>query len=180
MDGTALQPPPGSLAFTDQPDHNRPRKAVAGAFTAGSMKRQIISTSGGAEAADRAKGSLYGWLTQTIRSRAHSTGGDVYSLLGAAVAAGDISDTEAVGLAGPLQTGGEAVIRNCGQMLCLLLTGPSRGRRGTSGPGRATRCWPSCCAARPDCGSPSPRTRWPGAARRCPGGRGHCPAPGDP
>ncbi|MET9682393.1 cytochrome P450 [Streptomyces coeruleorubidus] len=176
-----FKPRPGSLAFADQPDHNRLRKAVAGAFTVGAMKRlrpraqelldglvdevvrdgppadliervlepfpialvsevmgvpaadrervhgwtrQIISTSGGAEAADRAKNSLYGWITQTIRSRAHGTGADVYSLLGAAVAAGDISETEAVGLAGPLQIGGEAVTHNCGQMLYLLLTRP--------------------------------------------------------
>jgi biflaviolin synthase len=86
--------------------------------------RQIISTSGGAEAADRAKSSLYGWITETIRSRAHGTGADVYSLLGAAVAAGDLSETEAVGLAGPLQIGGEAVTHNCGQTLYLLLTRP--------------------------------------------------------
>jgi biflaviolin synthase len=176
-----FKPRPGSLAFADQPDHNRLRRAVAGAFTVGAMKRlrpraqevldelvdgvvqdgppadliervlepfpialvsevmgvpaadrdrvhgwtrQIISTSGGAEAADRAKNSLYGWITETIRSRAHGTGEDVYSRLGAAVAAGDISETEAVGLAGPLQIGGEAVTHNCGQMLYLLLTRP--------------------------------------------------------
>ncbi|MGX1566965.1 cytochrome P450 [Streptomyces sp. NPDC055506] len=176
-----FKPRPGSLAFADQPDHNRLRKAVAGAFTVSAMKRlrpraqemldelvegvvrdgppaeliervlepfpitvvsevmgvpaadrervhtwtrQIISTSGGAEAADRAKNSLYGWITETIRSRADSAGEDVYSLLGAAVARGDLSETEAVGLAGPLQIGGEAVTHNCGQMLCLLLTRP--------------------------------------------------------
>ncbi|KJK39385.1 cytochrome P450 [Streptomyces variegatus] len=176
-----FKPRPGSLAFADQPDHNRLRKAVAGAFTVGAMKRlrpraqemldelvdgvmrdgppaeliervlepfpialvsevmgvpaaereavhtwtrQIISTSGGAEAADRAKHSLYGWITETIRSRAHSTGEDVYSLLGAAVARDDLSETEAAGLAGPLQIGGEAVTHNCGQMLYLLLTRP--------------------------------------------------------
>ncbi|MGA5200882.1 cytochrome P450 [Streptomyces variegatus] len=176
-----FKPRPGSLAFADQPDHNRLRKAVAGAFTVGAMKRlrpraqemldelvdgvvrdgppaeliervlepfpialvsevmgvpaaereavhtwtrQIISTSGGAKAADRAKHSLYGWITETIRSRAHSTGEDVYSLLGAAVARDDLSETEAAGLAGPLQIGGEAVTHNCGQMLYLLLTRP--------------------------------------------------------
>ncbi|MFE7897858.1 cytochrome P450 [Streptomyces sp. NPDC057424] len=176
-----FKPRPGSLAFADQPDHNRLRKAVAGAFTVSAMKRlrpraqemldelvdgvvrdgppaelvgrvlepfpialvsevmgvpaadreavhtwtrQIISTSGGAEAADRAKNSLYGWITETIRSRAHSTGEDVYSLLGSAVARGDLGAPEAVGLAGPLQIGGEAVTHNCGQMLYLLLTRP--------------------------------------------------------
>ncbi|MCT9084544.1 cytochrome P450 [Streptomyces fulvoviolaceus] len=176
-----FKPRPGSLAFADQPDHNRLRKAVAGAFTAGAMKRlrpraqemldvlvervvregppadlvervlepfpislvsevmgvpaadrqrvhawtrQIISTSGGAEAAEEAKNGMYGWITETIRARAHSSGDDVYSLLGAAVHRGDISETEAVGLAGPLQIGGEAVTHNCGQMLYLLLTRP--------------------------------------------------------
>ncbi|MER8225569.1 cytochrome P450 [Streptomyces sp. NPDC094143] len=176
-----FKPRPGSLAFADQPDHNRLRKAVAGAFTMSAMKRlrpraqemldalvedvtrdgppadlvervlepfpialvsevmgvpeadrervhawtrQIISTSGGAEAADRAKTSLYGWITETIDSRADGTGEDVYSLLGAAVARGDLCETEAIGLAGPLQIGGEAVTHNCGQMLYLLLTRP--------------------------------------------------------
>ncbi|MGW2384234.1 cytochrome P450 [Streptomyces sp. NPDC001658] len=176
-----FKPRPGSLAFADQPDHNRLRKAVAGAFTVGAAKRlrpraqemldglvdgmvragppadlvervlepfpiavvsevmgvpaadreqvhawtrTIISTSGGAEAAERAKNGLYGWITDTVRARAHSTGDDVYSLLGAAVARGDLGEEEAVGLAGPLQIGGEAVTHNCGQMLYLVLTRP--------------------------------------------------------
>ncbi|MFE0475745.1 cytochrome P450 [Streptomyces sp. NPDC058947] len=180
-----FKPRPGSLAFADQPDHNRLRRAVAGAFTVSAMKRlrpraqrmldalvegvvrdgppadlvervlepfpialvsevmgvpegdrervhawtrQIISTSGGAEAADRAKHSLYGWITETIRSRAGATGEDVYALLGAAVARGDLGETEAIGLAGPLQIGGEAVTHNCGQMLYLLLTRPELGQ----------------------------------------------------
>ncbi|MFI7402395.1 cytochrome P450 [Streptomyces sp. NPDC049541] len=174
-------PRPGSLAWADQPDHNRLRKPVAGAFTVGAMKRlrpraqqildglldgvlrdgppadlvervlepfpitvvsevmgvpaedreqvhawtrQIISTSGGSEAADRAKNGMYGWITDTVRARANSTDEDVYALLGAAVGRGEISEEEAVGLAGPLQIGGEAVTHNCGQMLFLLLTRP--------------------------------------------------------
>ncbi|MHC3467583.1 cytochrome P450 [Streptomyces sp. 7R007] len=174
-------PRPGSLAWADQPEHNRLRKPVAGAFTVGRMKRlrpraqeildalvdglvedgppadlvervlepfpltvvsevmgvpvadrervhgwtrQIISTSGGSEAADRAKKGLYGWIAETVRSRAGSTDEDVYALLGAAVGRGEISEEEAVGLAGPLQIGGEAVTHNCGQMLYLLLTRP--------------------------------------------------------
>lgn len=176
-----FKPRPGSLAFADQPDHNRLRRAVAGAFTMGAAKglrpraqeildglvdgvvrdgppadlvervlepfpisvvsevmgvpaadrervhswtRQIISTSGGAEAAERAKQGLYGWITQTVRARAAGDGDDVYSMLGAAVARGDVGETEAVGLAGPLQIGGEAVTHNVGQMLYLLLTRP--------------------------------------------------------
>lgn len=176
-----FQPRPGSLAWADQPDHNRLRKPIAGAFTVGAMKRlrpraqeildelvdgvvrdgppadligrvlepfpiavvsevmgvpdadrervhawtrQIISTSGGAEAADRAKQGLYGWITETVRARAGSPGDDVYALLGGAVARGEIAEEEAVGLAGPLQIGGEAVTHNCGQMLYLMLTRP--------------------------------------------------------
>ncbi|NEB13387.1 cytochrome P450 [Streptomyces coelicoflavus] len=176
-----FKPRPGSLAFADQPDHNRLRRAVAGAFTVGATKRlrpraqeildglvdgmlaegppadlvervlepfpiavvsevmgvpaadrervhswtrQIISTSGGAEAAERAKQGLYGWITETVRARAGSDGDDVYSMLGAAVGRGEVGETEAVGLAGPLQIGGEAVTHNVGQMLYLLLTRP--------------------------------------------------------
>ncbi|MEU2779789.1 cytochrome P450, partial [Streptomyces sp. NPDC007162] len=174
-------PRPGSLAWADQPDHNRLRRPVAGAFTVGATKRlrpraqkildelvdgvvrdgppadlvarvlepfpitvvsevmgvpeadrervhawtrQIISTSGGAEAADAAKQGLYGWIAETVRARSDSTGDDVYSLLGTAVARGEIDAEEAVGLAGPLQIGGEAVTHNCGQMLFLMLTRP--------------------------------------------------------
>ncbi|WP_192340067.1 cytochrome P450 [Streptomyces sp. VITNK9] len=176
-----FKPRPGSLAFADQPDHNRLRRAVAGAFTVGRAKalrpraqeildglvdgvvadgppadlvervlepfpiavvsevmgvppadrervhawtRQIISTSGGAEAAERAKQGLYGWITETVRARAGSTGDDVYAMLGAAVGRGEVDETEAVGLAGPLQIGGEAVTHNVGQMLYVLLTRP--------------------------------------------------------
>jgi biflaviolin synthase len=176
-----FKPRPGSLAFADQPDHNRLRRAVAGAFTVGAAKRlrpraqeildglvdgvlsegppadlvervlepfpitvvsevmgvpaadrervhswtrQIISTSGGAEAAERAKQGLYGWITETVRARSGSEGTDVYAMLGAAVGRGEVGETEAVGLAGPLQIGGEAVTHNVGQMLYLLLTRP--------------------------------------------------------
>ncbi|MER7187801.1 cytochrome P450 [Streptomyces hyaluromycini] len=176
-----FQPRPGSLAWADQPDHNRLRKPLAGAFTVGAMKRlrpraqeildelvdgvvrdgppadlvervlepfpitvvsevmgvpeadrdrvhawtrQIISTSGGVEAAGAAKQGLYGWITEAVRARADSPGDDVYSLLGVAVARGEIGEEEAVGLAGPLQIGGEAVTHNCGQMLFLMLTRP--------------------------------------------------------
>lgn len=173
-------PRPGSLAWADQPEHNRLRKPIADAFTVRAMKRlrpraqavldelvegvvrdrppadlvervlepfpltvvsevmgvpaadrarvhawtrEIISTHG-AEAASRAKSGLYGWITSAVRARTGSTDGDVYSMLGRAVAGGEISEEEAVGLAGPLQIGGEAVTHNCGQMLYLLLTRP--------------------------------------------------------
>ncbi|MFF4474208.1 cytochrome P450 [Streptomyces sp. NPDC001599] len=187
-----FKPRPGSLAFADQPDHNRLRRAVAGAFTVGATKRlrpraqeildglvdgilaegppadlvervlepfpiavvsevmgvpaadrervhswtrQIISTSGGAEAAERAKQGLYGWITETVRARAGSDGTDVYAMLGAAVGRGEVGETEAVGLAGPLQIGGEAVTHNVGQMLYLLLTRPELMARMRKRPG---------------------------------------------
>ncbi|MFF3306599.1 cytochrome P450 [Streptomyces sp. NPDC002952] len=176
-----FKPKPGSLAFADQPDHNRLRRAVAGAFTVSAMKRlrpraqemldglvhtvvrdgppadlvervlepfpiavvcevmgvpaadreqmhawtrQIISTAGGAEAGERAKNGMYGWIAEAVRERRDSDGEDVLSLLGAAVGRGDLSEEEAIGLAGPLQIGGEAVTHNCGQMLFVLLTRP--------------------------------------------------------
>jgi biflaviolin synthase len=86
--------------------------------------RRILSAPAAAEAAAEATNDLYAWITDTVRARAHSTGDDVYSLLGAAVARGEISEAEAVGLAGPLQLGGEAVTHACGQMLYVLLTRP--------------------------------------------------------
>ncbi|MEV7991782.1 cytochrome P450 [Streptomyces sp. NPDC086077] len=179
-------PRAGSLAFADQPDHNRLRGAVASAFTVGAMQRlrpraqelldelvddvvregppadlvgrvlepfpiavisevmgvpaedrervhawtrRIISTSGGAGAAEQAKEGLYGWITGTVRARGRGAGTDVYSLLATAVARGEIEEAEAIGLAGPLQIGGEAVTHNCGQVLYLLLTHPELMRR---------------------------------------------------
>jgi biflaviolin synthase len=86
--------------------------------------RQIISTSGGAEVAAEAKAGLYEWIDEAVRARADSPADDVYTMLGAAVACGEVSVEEAVGLAGPLQIGGEAVTHNCGQMFYLLLTRP--------------------------------------------------------
>src|SRR5581483_787539 len=85
--------------------------------------REITSTNG-AEAAGRAKDGLYGWIRTIVRARSDGRGEDVYAMLGGAVARGEISEEEAVGLAGPLQIGGEAVTHNCGQMLYLLLTRP--------------------------------------------------------
>ncbi|MDN3292499.1 cytochrome P450 [Streptomyces ficellus] len=85
--------------------------------------RQIVSSAGAAASA-RAKDGMYGWFTEAIRSRYGSTEEDVISLLGAAVGRGEISEDEAIGLAGPLQIGGEAVTNNTGNMFYLLLTRP--------------------------------------------------------
>ncbi|MFF8828057.1 cytochrome P450 [Streptomyces sp. NPDC015131] len=177
-----FKPKKGSLAFADQPEHNRLRAAVAPAFTLRGVEglrpraqetldalvdgllaagppadlvervlepfpiavvcdvmgvpvadrermsawtRQIVSSSGGAEASARAKDGMYGWFTEAVRSRYGSTDEDVISLLGAAVGRGDITEEEAIGLVGPLQIGGEAVTANTGQMLFLLLTRPA-------------------------------------------------------
>ncbi|MFG3493997.1 cytochrome P450 [Streptomyces sp. NPDC047928] len=174
-------PRPGSLAFAEQPDHNRLRRAVAAAFTAPGMERlrgraramldervdallrdgppadltarvlgpfptAVICEVMGVPTADRprlldwthrivfpergagdtaeAKDGLYGWLREAVRERAGSPGEDVLSLLGAAVGRGDVSEDEAVGVAGPLQIGGEAVTNNVGNMLYTLLTRP--------------------------------------------------------
>lgn len=50
--------------------------------------------------------------------------GDILSLLAAGVDRGELTDEEAIGVAGPLQIGGEAVTNNTGQMFFLLLTHP--------------------------------------------------------
>ncbi|PRH79105.1 cytochrome P450 [Streptomyces solincola] len=176
-----FKPKPGSLAFADQPDHNRLRTAVAPAFTSrgvgrlrtrcqemldelvesmaadgppadltarvlepfpltticevmgipeadrermAAWTRQIVSAAG-AEATARAKEGMYGWFAEEVKARGGATGEDVVSLLGAAVGRGDLTAEEAIGVAGPLQIGGEAVTNNVGNMFFLLLTRPA-------------------------------------------------------
>ncbi|GAA5026848.1 cytochrome P450 [Streptomyces siamensis] len=174
-------PRPGALAWADQPDHNRLRRAASTAYTVSAVRRlrpraqemldelvdamvqdgppadlvervlepfpisvvcevmgvpaderrkvhdwtrEIISTAGGAEASERAKKGLFGWIAQAVRDRGDSGGQDVLSLLGAAVKSGELRHEEAVSVAGPLQIGGEALTNNSGQMFFLLLTRP--------------------------------------------------------
>ncbi|WP_432174893.1 cytochrome P450 [Streptomyces sp. Tue6028] len=174
-------PRPGALAWADQPDHNRLRRAASTAYTVSAVRRlrpraqemldelvdamvqdgppadlvervlepfpisvvcevmgvpaderrkvhdwtrEIISTAGGAEASERAKKGLFGWIAQAVRDRGDSDGQDVLSLLGAAVKSGELRHEEAVSVAGPLQIGGEALTNNSGQMFFLLLTRP--------------------------------------------------------
>ncbi|WP_406172723.1 cytochrome P450 [Streptomyces sp. NBC_00996] len=174
-------PRPGALAWADQPDHNRLRRAASTAYTVGAVKRlrprvqemldelvdamvqdgppadlvervleplpisvvcevmgvpaderqkvhdwtrEIISTAGGAEASERAKKGLFGWIAQAIRDRQDSDGDDVLSLLGGAVRSGELKEEEAISVAGPLQIGGEALTNNSGQMFYLLMTRP--------------------------------------------------------
>ncbi|MFV2119218.1 cytochrome P450 [Streptomyces sp. Act-28] len=85
---------------------------------------EILFPANGAAATGRAKDEMYGWFEREIAARTADPGDgeDILSLLGSAVAAGDISAEEAVGLVGPVQIGGEAVTNNCGNMLYLLLT----------------------------------------------------------
>ncbi|MFD4545411.1 cytochrome P450 [Streptomyces sp. NPDC058466] len=174
-------PRPGALAWADQPDHNRLRRAASTAYTVSAVKRlrpraqemldelvdamvqdgppadliervlepfpvsvvcevmgvpaderqklhdwtrEIISTAGGAEASERAKKGMFGWIAQAIRDRRDSEGDDVLSLLGGAVRSGELKEEEAISVAGPLQIGGEALTNNSGQMFYLLMTRP--------------------------------------------------------
>ncbi|MEU6636250.1 cytochrome P450 [Streptomyces rochei] len=84
----------------------------------------ILSSSHGAEVSERAKHEMNDYFADLIGLRSDSTGEDVASLLGAAVAREEVTLTEAVGLAVLLQIGGEAVTNNSGQMFYLLLTRP--------------------------------------------------------
>jgi biflaviolin synthase len=84
----------------------------------------ILSSSNGKEVSEKAKREMAAYFSDLIGLRENSTGEDVASLLGAAVGRGEVTLGEAVGLAGLLQIGGEAVTNNSGQMFYLLLTRP--------------------------------------------------------
>ncbi|MEV5813640.1 cytochrome P450 [Streptomyces mutabilis] len=97
--------------------------------------RLILSSSHGAEVSERAEQEMHDYFADLIGVRSDSTGEDVASLLGAAVAREEITLTEAVGLAVLLQIGGEAVTNNSGQMFYLLLTRRELAERLRSEPG---------------------------------------------
>ncbi|WP_371656750.1 MULTISPECIES: cytochrome P450 [unclassified Streptomyces] len=84
----------------------------------------ILSSTHGHKASEQAKRDMETYFTQLISERRGSTDQDITSLLGAAVSRGEITEEEAVALAGPIQIGGEAVTNNTGQMLYILLTRP--------------------------------------------------------
>ncbi|WP_415949421.1 cytochrome P450 [Streptomyces sp. KLOTTS4A1] len=86
---------------------------------------QIVFPSADPRTTGQVKEQLYAWLTEAIRERSGSEDEDILSLLGAAVARGELTAEEAAGVAGPLQIGGEAVTNNTGQMLYLLMTRPA-------------------------------------------------------
>ncbi|MFF5018312.1 cytochrome P450 [Streptomyces sp. NPDC001165] len=95
----------------------------------------ILSSAYGKEASEKAKREMSAYFSDLIGLREGSTAEDVTSLLGAAVGRGEVTLEEAVGLAGLLQIGGEAVTNNSGQLFYLLLTRPDLVERLRSDPG---------------------------------------------
>ncbi|MEU1295711.1 cytochrome P450 [Streptomyces sp. NPDC005840] len=95
----------------------------------------ILSSSHGADVSERAKHEMGAFFADLIGLREGATGGDVTSLLGAAVGREEVTLEEAVGLAVLLQIGGEAVTNNSGQMFYLLLTRPDLVERLRAEPG---------------------------------------------
>ena len=87
--------------------------------------QRILSSTHGIAASEEAKRNMEAYFAKQIAERRDSDGEDITSLLGAAVGRGDITEDEAMALAGPIQIGGEAVTNNTGQMLYVLLTRPA-------------------------------------------------------
>ncbi|MGW5633978.1 cytochrome P450 [Streptomyces sp. NPDC003832] len=86
--------------------------------------RLILSSAHGADVGAKARAEMGAYFAALVRRRDGSGGEDVCSLLGAAVGRGEVTVEEAVGLAVLLQTGGEAVTHNSGQLFYILLTRP--------------------------------------------------------
>ncbi|URN18580.1 MULTISPECIES: cytochrome P450 [Streptomyces] len=84
----------------------------------------ILSSAQGAERSQRAKEEMCAYFAEAMRGRRGTGGEDVIGLLSAAVEAGEITESESVGLALLVQIGGEAVTNNTGNMLFILLTRP--------------------------------------------------------
>ncbi|MDG4863053.1 cytochrome P450 [Streptomyces sp. T-3] len=85
---------------------------------------RILSSSEGRELSEQAKGAMCGYFAERLRERGADGGEDVVGLLAAAVHSGEVSESEAVGLALLIQIGGEAVTNNTGNMVYILLTQP--------------------------------------------------------
>ncbi|RII20205.1 Cytochrome P450 107B1 [Streptomyces sp. YIM 130001] len=98
------------------PEHERPRMHE--------WTSLILSSSAGADRSEQAKGAMCAYFAERLRAGGDQAGEDVVSLLAAAVAAGDVTEEEAVGLALLIQIGGEAVTNNTGNMAYILLTRP--------------------------------------------------------
>jgi biflaviolin synthase len=87
----------------------------------------ILSSAHGVERSQRAKEDMCDYFADLLSQPRDGDGDDdesVVGLLGTAVANGEITASEAVGLALLIQIGGEAVTNNCGNMLFVLLTHP--------------------------------------------------------
>ncbi|MGI5478985.1 cytochrome P450 [Streptomyces lavendofoliae] len=88
----------------------------------------ILSSAHGVERSQRAKEDMCAYFADLLSQPRDGDAGDdeesVIGLLGTAVANGEITASEAVGLALLIQIGGEAVTNNCGNMLFVLLTHP--------------------------------------------------------
>ncbi|GGQ08884.1 biflaviolin synthase CYP158A2 [Streptomyces roseolilacinus] len=84
----------------------------------------ILSSAQGVERSQRAKEEMCAYFAETMRRRRGTGGEDVIGLLSAAVEAGEITESESVGLALLVQIGGEAVTNNTGNMLFILLNRP--------------------------------------------------------
>ncbi|MGW0820663.1 cytochrome P450 [Streptomyces sp. NPDC002845] len=85
----------------------------------------ILSSTNGASVSEKARGEMAVYFGRLIGDRqGGGAGEDVTSLLGAAVGREELTLDEAVGLAGLIQIGGEAVTNNSGQMFHVLLTRP--------------------------------------------------------
>ncbi|GGU48500.1 cytochrome P450 [Streptomyces lavendofoliae] len=88
----------------------------------------ILSSAHGVERSQRAKEDMCAYFADLLSQPRDGDDGDdeesVIGLLGTAVANGEITSSEAVGLALLIQIGGEAVTNNCGNMLFVLLTHP--------------------------------------------------------
>ncbi|MER7109996.1 cytochrome P450 [Streptomyces sp. NPDC000229] len=87
----------------------------------------ILSSSHGVERSQRAKEDMCAYFADLLSQPRDGDDSDeesVIGLLGTAVANGEITASEAVGLALLIQIGGEAVTNNCGNMLFVLLTHP--------------------------------------------------------
>jgi biflaviolin synthase len=82
-----------------------------------------------AKTVEQARREMGAYFAGLIGVREGSTDEDVASLLGAAVARGEVTPEEAVDLAVALQIGGEAVTGDSGQMFYLLLTRPDLAER---------------------------------------------------
>ncbi|MFJ5550882.1 cytochrome P450 [Streptomyces sp. NPDC093225] len=84
----------------------------------------ILSSTAGVERSEEAKQRMCGYFEAALRERGSAGGEGVIGLLSQAVAAGEVAEAEAVGVALLLQIGGEAVTNNTGNMLYLLLSRP--------------------------------------------------------